>query len=398
MMAALAALEALLGGSISAGIMAVLGGTIVLPVVAMASLVAALKTVIDWLVNGKLICLYRDASHARDCGDNGGQICVVGQIIDTEDVGQDKNPIEDLDNDYAMNVILAPLTVADFWKSRQQSMQDKNGKDIPDDDKPYTIASDPTQPQGDLIAPQYDDLDWGPYSRTVVYNPSYNEYKAWTEIVGRDYAWGFGDDKEAYADFLIKNGWGNDTLKFNIPVLHCEFEGSRQKDVLDALNTFSLGGSWCKKNFLFGAICRLLSAMLAPLALAAAAYAWATAKDGDPADALNSGTIGADDWVVARGRWAYDGGHDGWNEMHATRVVQKIEPQYVPTDRVAFKAYMSRWCDLLSEIPRVSDTGVHPLSPRQHPVYTRQGSPENMWDTHPDIDGCLADPEPAGVK
>ena len=30
-------------------------------------------------------------------------------------------------------------------------------------------------------------------------------------------------------------------------------------------------------------------------------------------------------------RWVFNGRHDGWNEMHATRVVRKIDEVDVPT-------------------------------------------------------------------
>lgn len=388
-MTGLAVLNALLGGAIAAALLALFTGGLVVGPIVLAAIVSALRVVVDWMVNGKLVCLYRDESHACKCGDGGNQICAVGQIIDTEDVGQDKNPIEDIDNDYAMNVLLAPLSVSECWSARNKIMLDPDGHDYPADKKPFLAATDPSQPQGDLIAEQVPQLKFSPYQRTVVYNPMYNAYKAWTEIVGRDYGWGAGEDKDAYADFLVKNGWGNDTTKFGVPVLHCEFEGSRAHDVLKALDAFSLGGSWCKKNFIFGALCKILQAILAPLALLAAAAAWALADDGDAADALvGGGTIGADDWVVARGRWVYDGGHDGWNEMHATRVVQKVGPQSVPKDPVQFKAYMEHWCDLLAEIPRVVDPGVHPLTPEQQAVDDNQKRPEHQWTVHPVLDGC----------
>ena len=382
---AYAALDAIIGGAIG-GVLAFLTGIVALPLAALAALVSALRTILDWMVNGKLVCMQRDTMKHCDCGDSGHQICALGQILDTEDVGQDKNPIEDLDNDYAMNLILSPMTVRDFWLARSSVMPGPDGSDLPQDQKPYSAATAPSQPQGDLITKRLDDDH--PYSRTVVFNPMYG-WKAWTEIIGRDYGWGIrGDDTGAYADFLVANGWDNSTEKFDVPVLHCEFEGSRPKDVLDALNAFTLGGSWCKKNFIFGLVCRVLAAITAPFALAAAAYAWAAADDGNAADALvGGGTISSEDWVIARGRWVWDGGHEGWNEMHATRTVQKVDPDTIPASPAEVEDYLQEWCRKLSEVPRTG-SAAQPLTSEQQSVHDRQGRPENQWTAHPLVDGC----------
>ena len=128
--------------------------------------------------------------------------------------------------------------------------------------------------------------------------------------------------------------------------------------MLNALEAFSFGGSWCKKNWFFRALCVVLQTIFAPLALVAVAIAWATATDGSDSDALvGGGHVASKDWVVVRGRWSYDGGHEGWNEVHATRIVQKIDRGDVPTDPTKFRAYLKRWCERLSEVPQVEDPG-----------------------------------------
>ena len=56
------------------------------------------------------------------------------------------------------------------------------------------------------------------------------------------------------------------------------------------------------------------------------------AADGSASDAFEGGgTISSTDWVMGSCRWVFNGGHDGWNEMHATRVVRKIDEVDVPT-------------------------------------------------------------------
>ena len=168
--------------------------------------------------------------------------------------------------------------------------------------------------------------------------------------------------------------------------------------MLGAIEAFSFGGSWCKKNWFFGALCVVLQTIFAPIALAAVAAAWAAAKDGDDADALvGGGHVASKDWVVVRGRWTYDAGHSGWNEVHATRIVQKIDRNDVPMDAKGFKDFQNRWCERLSEVPHIDDPGLHPLSPEQQAVADNQAAPENQWALHPAVDGCEPDEPPPPI-
>jgi hypothetical protein len=361
--------------------------------ISIASLVQLLRYVLDFMLNGKLICLHRSSADCN-CGNAGNTICAIGEVADTEGVGEDKNPFEDVDNDYAMNVILAPFNLRELAQ-----LQDR--------DKALAAATDPSLPQGDLLkmqpgAPKEDGKDqFTGYFRTMVYQQKDDQYYAWTELVGRDYGWTgiIGPDQQkAYGDYLVKNAW-LDPIKAPIPTLHCEFEGSRIRDMLNALEAFSFGGSWCKKNWFFGALCVVLQTIFAPLALAAVAIAWAAATDGSDSDALvGGGHVASKEWVVVRGRWAYDGGHTGWNEVHATRIVQKIDRGDVPTDPTEFRAYLTRWCERLSEVPHVEDPGVHPLTPEQQAVADNQQAPENRWVFHPEVDGCEPDPHNTPIR
>jgi len=135
-----------------------------------------------------------------------------------------------------------------------------------------------------------------------------------------------------------------------------------------------------------------LQTIFSPFALAALAAAWAAAQDGSPADALQGGgTISNKDWLIVRGRWTYDGGHTGWNEVHATRTVQKV--YNVPNSPAEFEDFRERWCKRMSEVPHVDSPGVRPLEPGEQTTYDDQQRPENQWRMHPDLDGC----EPAGT-
>ncbi|HZI47977.1 MAG TPA: hypothetical protein VFD75_09265 [Pyrinomonadaceae bacterium] len=351
--------------------------------IAIPAFVEALHYVSDWMLNHKLICLHRDPS--KMCGDH-EMVWVLGEVADTEDVGEDKNPIEDIDNDYAMNVIPAPFDMMAFGDSAQNNLK----------------LSTTGTPQGDLLAEQPGMPKFEGYFRTMIVTMSDKKYRAWTDVVGRDYGWTgiIGPDQQkAWSDYVADNAWLLPE-KRSVPVLHCEFEGSRIKDVLDATNTFDLGSSWCKKNWFTKFVCKVVQIITSPVILVVLAKAWAGAKDGDPADALEGGgTISSKDQVIAGGRWTFDGAHDGYNEFHATRIVQKVA--YVPKDPAAFADYYKRWCELQSQVPHTDPSGNSPpgstpqgsapgppLSPKQQETYDNQQRPENQWVLHPAVDGC----------
>jgi hypothetical protein len=322
-------------------------------------------------------------------------VCAIGRVVDTEAVGEDKNPIEDVDNDEAMNLVLYPFRMAEFADDPPpgKTMAEAN----------LAWATRMSAPQGDLLRrpepplkrKDGNDLPYVAYFRTIVFSQAWGSWKAWTEVVGRDYGW-FGiigpDQQQEWGKYQKLYSHERPKLA-SVPVLHCEFEGSRIRDVLGAIEVFSFGGSWCKKNWFFRALCTILQTLFAPLALLAALAAWAAASDGKIGDALEGGgTVGPKDDVIVKGRWAYDGGHEGWNEMHATRIVQKIEN--VPADDGLFDDFLKRWCDRLSEVPHADPPGTRPQDANAGATFDAQARPENAWVLHPAIDGCTPEPEP----
>lgn len=364
--------------------------------ISIPALVEALHYVSNWMLNKKLICLHRD--EARMCGDH-EMVWALGEVADTEAVGEDKNPIDDIDNDYAMNIILAPFNMMAFGESAATNFEIATEGVHPPPPTPHLQSP---LPQGDLLQRQKDMPKWSGYFRTMIVTMSDQKYRAWTEVVGRDYGWTgiIGPDQQkAWADYVFENAWLL-PQKRPVPVLHCEFEGSRIKDVLDATNTFQLGSKWCKKNWFTKFVCKVIQIIMSPVILILIAKAWAGAKDGDPADALEGGgTISSKDQVIAGGRWTYDGGHDGYNEFHATRVVQKVA--YIPKDAAGFADYYKRWCDQMGRVPHTDPNGNSPqgstpksappgppLTPKQRETYDNQQRPENQWVLHPDVDGC----------
>jgi hypothetical protein len=402
------AIEVTLAALIVVGGIAALFSAGIGALIAIAALVQLLRYVLDFMLNGKLICKHRTSADCN-CGDAGNTICAIGEVADTEGVGEDKNPIADVDNDYAMNLILAPFDMRAFAANNVGTSTAEFSDEVKT--KNYKIASAPTQPQGDLLERDLPapvaadgDLQGKGYFRTMIGLDS-GEYHAWTEIVGRDYGW-YGivgpDQQKQWSDYVfVPENARQHPSRFPVPVLHCEFEGSRISDMLDVIEAFSFGGAWCKSNWFTRALCVVLQSIFAPLALIAAGIAWAAAKDGDDSDALvGGGHVTGKDWVVVRGRWAYDGGHEGWCEVHATRIVQKISRTDVPTDGPGFIDYQKRWCERLSELPpHVDEPGVHPLTPDQQAVADNQRAPQYQWVLHPDIDGCdPGDPHDSPIR
>ena len=370
--------------------------------ISIPAFVEAMRYVSDWMLNKKLICLHRDP--ARVCGDH-DMVWAIGEVADTEDVGEDKNPIEDIDNDYAMNIILAPFDMKAFGEDAEKNFVIATEGVHPP--PPHPELPSPF-PQGDLLQRQPGMPKWNAYFRTMIVTMSDGKYRAWTEVVGRDYGWTgiIGpDQQEAWADYVFDNAWLL-PQKRPVPVLHCEFEGSRIKDVLDAANTFE--ASWCKSNWFTKFLCKVIQILLSPIILVLIMAAWAGAKDGDPADALEGGgTINSKDQVIAGGRWTFDGGHEGWNEFHATRNVQKVA--YIPKDEAGFADFYKRWCDEKSKVPNTDPAGNSPpgstpksappgppLTAKQRETYDNQQRPENQWVLHPDIDGCEPFDDPGG--
>jgi hypothetical protein len=260
-------------------------------------------------------------------------------------------------------------------------------------------------PQGDLISRQPDMPRFTGIWRTFVYHQLTAEYSPWNELLGHNTGGaGPSDTKSKWADYLVKNAWKQPVI-YSVPILHCEFEGTRIRDVLNAIDAFSFGGSWCKSNFFFRFVCTVLQSLLAPLALANAIRAWLDATGGSQESALAdpaAGVIKPKEFVVVKGRWAFDGGHDGYNEIHAVRVLQKVH--YVPQTAAEFAAFQKEWCERLGEVPHV-DAGAEPkdLTPGQQTVYDNQQKPENGWVLHPEIDGCEPgdrnpDPPPGDVR
>jgi hypothetical protein len=384
--------------------------------VAAAAFLEALRYLLNWLVHGKLICLHRQSNADCICGGAAGlTVCAIGEVVDAENVGEDKNPVEDIDDDYAINLALFPFDMGQFagkgyvdagreWRGTKHTYSNEYRAYL---QSLMAIATEPTRPQADLLTRsqgKHGELAEFGYTRTMVML-SNGTYLPWTDVVGRDSGTPFtGPDEESrWLEYILKNAPLR-PQKFKVPVLHCEFEGSRPRDMLAALEGFPFGSSFCKKNWFTKFICKVVAAALAPLVLAALALAWAknTAGSIDPA-LVDGGTIGPRSRVIVRGAWVYDTGHQGWNEIHGVRIVQCVDN--VPADAAGFKAFLHLWCERLAETPmnegapRGGPGGVFKPQdvPAAQATLLAQAQPENQWVFHPSVDGCQPDAPPPPV-
>jgi hypothetical protein len=290
------------------------------PPLLFAAFIAALwavDKVCSFLLGGKLICL-------------GGDRCAVGRVVQLEPVGYGKSGVEKIDNDFSVNLLLAPhpptATVAE-------------------------IEGDGAQ--GESIAKKSPELDGLPFAGYPLVHRGSEE----------------------------------------IPVLHAEFEGSRIHDFCQAvpwaLAALSVGAAICAIPLLGWAVCAIALGVGALIAAAIIYAAWTGAEGGSPRhaevhpgdgdleamdDDLNGG-----DYVIITGTWCYDSGHAGWNELHPAKSVQKVEPTWAEgsdAKTVAeFAEKLGEWCELIGE-------ASEPL------VVKAQALPENEWEVHPVLDGC----------
>jgi hypothetical protein len=334
----------------------------------------------DYLLGGKLVCL-------------GGDQCAIGYITHFEPASEKSFPAN-LDNDFSFNILLSPDglgTYAAIYKDTSIADQAKW-------QKAFGTASAATKPQGDLLKqqdgmpiPHEDEPDDKRLSDQ--FSGYYSEYPDAN----------YPEFDPSHSPFQVP---GSDGPAFRAPALHLEAEGDRICNVCAVISAFTLGPvgkAICKAKFLgipVGSIaCHIIGFFLLPFLpavlvalLAAIGVAWAASRDGnqdDPRTDTQGGELHLGDLVVVTGRWVYDAGHTGWNELHPLKTVQKIDPKALP-DKVADQR--ARWCGLLAQVPPFvpPGPGTTPtgMTPGQTGVWISQRQPEHQWYLHPAIDGC----------
>jgi len=341
-------------------------------------------TVVDrickFMLGGKLICLRNRLDH-----DHAPPIdyyaCVIGRVAALEEVGFNKPPPKNIDNDYSINILPAPHSVFDVEPDAAPG-DPVNGPAVIEDDGLFGFYLKQQPSTRGLLPFAHRDTN-----NVYRHAPGGKEYKP--------------------------------------PALHCEFEGSRIYDVCLATRvalavSAGLGIAALIGCLIFPPICLLawwvLPVVAGAIVAATIALSWALASGGDPADAglpegeieiiREDGTGG--DYVLVRGDWVWDGGHgESWNEIHPVVSVQKIFPyagadavfkpdetkkttaQDIENARRIFR--LKTWC-------LYSDQGMG-LGVSVGIVGTTQQKLEDQWEIHPDVDGCEPqDSKPTPVR
>jgi len=307
---------------------------------------ALLEDTCNYMLHGKLVCL-------------GGDSCAIGHVAGFETVDDKKFP-DTIDNDYSINLLLAPWDLAFFTNY--------------DFKKNYELVAN--DPDGELIREQ-----------PGMPVPRESETEKWySERYGGTYVTFPDKTQITYNPHLGSRG-----APYDVPVLHCEIEGQRAALVCATLDSLSypLPGmlSFCKSNWFFKAICRILQWLATPVIAPALIAAWASGSD-DNRDFQGGGSLNRGELIAITGRWSYDAGHNGQNELHAVKTIQKIPEETY--EREGFQKLHDRWCERIGQAPPVIDPGVHPvgMTPHQQGTYDQQRQPESRWLFHPLIDGC----------
>lgn len=319
--------------------------------VAIPVAISAMLKICDYLLNGKLVCL-------------GGDRCAIGRITAFETVAQ-KSGEEKLDNDFSINIMLAPHQLADFATGGDKKAN-------------YDFAL--TGPQGELIREQAD----MPLPREPNADGGFTDrYRPTTTT--------FPDSSMP----SFSPGTAQNDLPFHVPIFHTEIEGERTRAVCEAIRRLSGLGipglcGWKPLGIPIGrVICIIVGTILFPVILAAIVTAWFAGSD-DNRDFQNAGQLQRGECVVINGRWVYDAGHAGYNEIHAVKRIQKLPPGSCSQPR--FQAVWNRWCQRTDEVPPVPVEGPDPtpadMTPEQEGVWNAQLEPVNRWVLHPLLDGC----------
>jgi len=377
----------------------------------------------DYMLHRKLVCC--GTLHAGTDGDgtprlqrsaDAGNSCAIGRVVSFEPPSSKSFP-DTIDNDFSFNILLRPddsvaglsddpfggnawivLSADDRLKAVRDGYQGQFLVEQPGTPRPREAESgDPT---------------YGGYTSEMFYDPTRKASGASAAALGNRYVW--------FRDGTLQVYPATQAGEYTVPVLHCECEGSRINDVFNVVDQMPGGGAGCKKHWYTAILCFIARVLSLPFTLAFVAEAWAKARDGNYHDAMEgNGELAIGDLVLVRGRWVFDAGHKGHNEVHAVRTIQKIPEPADPANPKApgspppgsppaeFDSFYRAWCDLADQAPPDHEPGQRPpgMTTEQTQTYDNQQRPENHFRIHPDIDGCrpktrlsIASVEPSRVN
>jgi hypothetical protein len=209
-----------IGAAVGAIVAVLAGFPAVGVIVAFASGAEILRKVAEWQLNGKLICLKNVKRRVFEDPDP-DRICVLGTVLDFEKVGEDKSGFENIDNDFALNLFIAPFPISDVAVEdpavlKRHMEKSPQGDLIQNPDAPEPAAGDPDPSPGPLKRKDNPLQNFGPmpsgftgYQRGLMLSASFprpipsNAYRDPHELVKVDPKFKqMGDD--AYTAFVAE--------------------------------------------------------------------------------------------------------------------------------------------------------------------------------------------------
>ena len=323
------------------------------------------STFCSYLLGGKLVCL----------GD-GSDKCAIGRVTKFE-LPSEKSFPSNIDNDYSMNILLAPHEIGEMTGPSYIENYDAILKD--------GLQGWLLEEQPEMPVPRESPENEEPPGKL----PSERYQGYFTKYPDSNYP----DYDPSHSPFQVP---GSDGHPFYVPCIHVECEGSRTHDVCAAIDAV-LGpvSSFCEVPIIGWIACFIAMLVTAPILAVAIAIAWENATDGDQADTRidGGGKLELGDLIVITGRWVYDAGHQGWNELHPVKTIQKV-CEVADDYQTDFSGWRDRWCGAIAQCPPYQGAGQRPteMTAPQTETYERQTQPENQWIFHPSVDGCAPSP------
>lgn len=392
---------------------------------AWAAMIANFRAALEYMLYGKLICLCDfnplNPDESFNCSD-GKMVCFAGKVAHIEPEDEKGFPAN-IDNDYCFNLVPVPFELnkiievvddeVEKLKQKPEAYSTYVSKwrtafpllDIYDDEEAMYVRLG----QGiDLFNNNNDnDNDNNKYKDVLLSAPGSYYLGKQTYMPGDKFGgysnpfiyfrksgqWQSVNSEQEGWDVIV-NHWDLDPYYVRVPVMHTECEGSRIHDLLIALNDLTFGSKNCKKNWWTKFKCflgALASFFWSPAVLAGLTTSWFGADSGKQgAEEAGGGDVGIQDLVVVQGRWVYDAGHSGYNELHALRRIMKVPEEQLNANP---KDYTDKLCQELARTPslgldeEIAESGM-PLTPLQSATLQQQRLPENRWQLHPLLDGC----------
>src|SRR5204863_6535593 len=153
----------ILAGILLPGAGVLLASGVVLTFAAIAEII---RKVAGWQLYTKLICLKNVQRRVFNDPDP-DRICVLGTVLDFEKVGEDKSGFENIDNDFGINLFIAPFQINDVATTdpavlRRQMQRSAQGDLIQNPDVPEPAAGDPDPGPGTLKREDDPTQNFGP--------------------------------------------------------------------------------------------------------------------------------------------------------------------------------------------------------------------------------------------